>query len=63
MANKKDKGLRIRIEEELREEFLAACRAQDKSAAEVLREFMRAYVIRQAGGKQTELFMPLSQKQ
>lgn len=40
----KDAGLRIRVQRELREEFLAVCRAQDKPAAQVLREFMREYV-------------------
>ncbi len=40
----KDSGLRIRIERELREKFLATCREQDRPAAQVIREFMRAYV-------------------
>ena len=40
----KDVGLRIRVQRELREQFLEACRAQDKPAAQVLREFMREYV-------------------
>lgn len=40
----KDVGLRIRIDRQLREAFLAACKAEDKPAAQVLREFMRAYV-------------------
>ena len=40
----KDAGLRIRVQKELREQFLAACQAQDKPAAQVLREFMRQYV-------------------
>jgi predicted DNA-binding protein len=40
----KDAGLRIRVQRELREKFLAVCRAQDKPAAQVLREFMRKYV-------------------
>jgi hypothetical protein len=40
----KDAGLRIRIDRELREAFLAACRGKDKPAAQVLREFMRNYV-------------------
>lgn len=40
----KDAGLRIRVQRELREKFLEACRAQDKPAAQVLREFMRQYV-------------------
>jgi hypothetical protein len=41
----KDVGLRIRIQRSLREEFLRVCKAQDKSAAQVIREFMRNYVI------------------
>ena len=40
----KDVGLRIRVQRDLREAFLEVCRAQDKPAAQVLREFMRAYV-------------------
>lgn len=40
----KDAGLRIRVQRELREKFLAACRADDKPAAQVIREFMRDYV-------------------
>lgn len=40
----KDAGLRIRIDRELREAFVAACRANDMPAAQVLREFMREYV-------------------
>jgi hypothetical protein len=40
----KDVGLRIRVQRELREQFQEACRLQDKPAAQVLREFMRAYV-------------------
>ena len=41
----KDVGLRIRVQRDLREAFLEICRAQDKPAAQVLREFMRAYVL------------------
>ena len=40
----KDVGLRIRVQRDLRDAFLAACRSEDKPAAQVLREFMRAYV-------------------
>lgn len=40
----KDVGLRIRVQKELREKFLVACRRQDKPASQVLREFMREYV-------------------
>jgi len=44
----KDAGLRIRIDRELREQFLSACREDDKPAAQVLREFMRSYVEKRA---------------
>lgn len=40
----KDVGLRIRVERELRDQFLEVCRLQDRPAAQVIREFMRAYV-------------------
>jgi len=40
----KDVGLRIRVQKDLREQFLEACRSQDKPAAQVLREFMREYI-------------------
>jgi predicted DNA-binding protein len=40
----KDSGFRIRVQRELREKFLNICRSQDRPAAQVLREFMRAYV-------------------
>ncbi len=40
----KDTGVRIRVEKWLRDQFLEACRRQDKPAAQVLREFMRDYV-------------------
>lgn len=46
---KKDAGLRIRIERSLRERFVETCQAQDRSAAQVIREFMRNYVA-QCGG-------------
>lgn len=40
----KDAGVRIRVEKELRDEFLETCRRQDTPAAQVLRQFMREYV-------------------
>lgn len=40
----KDVGLRIRVQRDLRDQFIATCRAQDKPAAQVIREFMRHYV-------------------
>lgn len=42
----KDAGLRIRVERILRDRFLKACRAEDRPAAQVLREFMRTYADR-----------------
>lgn len=45
----KDSGLRIRVQRNLRDRFLEVCRAQDKPAAQVIREFMREYVERQEG--------------
>lgn len=44
LLSMKDSGLRIRVEKELREKFLSLCREQDKSAAQVIREFMRRYI-------------------
>lgn len=35
----KDSGMRIRVEKELREAFVQACRAQDLHASDVLRAF------------------------
>lgn len=62
----KDVGFRIRVQRELREDFLAACKEQDKSAAQVLREYMRLYVEENAGkgdlAKGTENKADLSRK-
>lgn len=41
----KDAGVRIRVEKRLRDQFLETCRRQDKPAAQVLRHFMREYVV------------------
>ncbi len=40
----KEAGLRIRIEPELREAFMTACRGQDLPAAQVIRTFIKDYV-------------------
>lgn len=47
----KDSGMRIRVEKELREAFVQACRAQDRAAADVLRDFMRAFTEKQQLGQ------------
>ena len=53
-------GLRLRLERELREEFLETCRADGQPAAQVLRAFMREYVQRKRATAQGELFGTLS---
>jgi hypothetical protein len=40
----KDAGFRIRVERDLRDEFVDACRAHDRPAAQVIRDFMRQYI-------------------
>jgi hypothetical protein len=35
--------MHIRVERELRDAFVQACRAKDRAAADVLRDFMRVY--------------------
>ena len=52
----KNAGLRIRVERTLRDEFLDACRAEDKPAAQVIREFMREYVAKREAEAQGSLF-------
>lgn len=56
----KDVGLRIRVERELREAFQEACVAENRSASEVLREFMQVFADRHQGGAQPDLFAPLA---
>ena len=52
----KESGLRIRVESQLREDFVRTCKKDDLTAAQVLRAFMRSYIDRQQRGKQAELF-------
>lgn len=47
----KEVGMRIRVEPELREAFVSACRGQDLPAAQVLRGFMKEYVRKCQGSK------------
>ncbi|NAX10191.1 plasmid-related protein [Burkholderia pseudomallei] len=53
--NVKDCGMRIRVEKDLREAFVRACRAQNRAAAAVLREFMQTCVEKYEAG-QGDLF-------
>lgn len=41
---KKDVALKIRVEEDLRREFIEVCRSEDMTAAQVVRKFMREYI-------------------
>lgn len=58
----KDCGMRIRVEKALRDAFVQACRAQDRAAADVLRDFMRAFTEKQLQG-QADLFAGAKGKQ
>ena len=40
----KDSGMRIRVEQQLREDFLAAFKNDDVPAAQVIRRFMKKYI-------------------
>lgn len=40
----KDSGMRIRVEQQLREDFLEACKNEDVPAAQVIRQFMKKYI-------------------
>lgn len=53
----KDVGIRVRVELELREAFAAACKAENREASDVIREFMRAYADQHQEGKQQSLFL------
>lgn len=45
--------MRIRIQRDLRTQFLAVCQEQDIPAAQVIRDFMRRYVKQHAARRQT----------
>jgi hypothetical protein len=50
-------GLRIRVDDTLRSDFIAVCKLQDTTASQILRAFMRTYVEQHGGNlKQTSLF-------
>ena len=51
----KDAGVRIRVEKDLRDAFVALCQTEGRRASDVLREFMQTYVERRQGG-QGDLF-------
>ena len=52
----KTSGLRIRIEPNLHKAFVAACQANDQSASQVLRTYMKDYVEKALQSNQPDLF-------
>jgi antitoxin component of RelBE/YafQ-DinJ toxin-antitoxin module len=52
----KSAAMRIRVEPELHDEFLTACKNQDLPASQVLRQFMKAFIEENIQGSQQELF-------
>jgi hypothetical protein len=53
-----DARLRIRAQRELRDQFLAACRTEDKLAVRMLYDFMRVCVAANDGEKTSKQEMP-----
>jgi hypothetical protein len=49
-----ESGFRIRVDDGLRRDFIAACRQRDLTAAQVLRGFMRHFVERTGHALQTD---------
>lgn len=52
----KESGMRIRVETELRKQFIDVCRSRDLTAAQVLRAFMRHYVNHRGAPWESDLF-------
>jgi|GEM_PF-3560886 len=53
MTTQKETGFTIRIEQELKDAFVATAKSQDRTTSQVLRNFMRDYVKKNG---QTDLF-------
>lgn len=53
----KSANYRIRVEPDLHQEFLDACKAEDRPAAQVIREFMKDYVNKSRFNRQADLFV------
>jgi hypothetical protein len=52
----KSAGFHVRIDPRLRRDFVSACRTQDRTAAQVLRDFMRDYISQHYADQQEILF-------
>lgn len=53
----KSANYRIRVEPALHQEFLDACKSEDRPAAQVIREFMKSYVNQHRTTQQADLFL------
>ncbi len=53
----KSANYRIRVEPDLHQEFLDACKSEDRPAAQVIREFMKGYVNKHRAAQQADLFV------
>lgn len=56
----KTHNYRLRVEPELHQAFLDACKFEDRPAAQVMREFMKQYVEKHKLALQGDLFKPSS---
>jgi len=56
LTMEKDVGLRIRVQRELRDEFVELCRLHGRPASSVLREFMERYIAEHVQRLQPDLF-------
>ena len=63
MVSVSEAGLRIRVDDALRQDFIRSCKQQDTTAAQILRAFMRTYVEKHGGSlKQSNMFEEASQR-
>lgn len=53
---KKDVAFKIRVERDLRDQFIEACREHEISAAQVIRDYMKNYVSFNESWRQPSLF-------
>ncbi len=52
----KDAGLRIRVEKDLRQAFVQACKNEGTSASDVIRNYMQSYVDYDVTQRQPDFF-------
>ena len=52
-----ESALRVRIDPQLRREFIEACRAKDQTASQVLRAYVREFVEKNHDQRQRSFFV------